>query len=154
MIALIPAGLSKLLLIMHAVGAGVLFGSSTHSALQSVAQLRGRANPRLLRLYPAVALSAWSVTFVLGAVLYPRYRVFVRNDVFDRHAVWASILFDCKENAALLAGILFLSAFLQRKTLLLTPVQRRIHLALTLSSAVLIWFVSLSGLLITSVKGV
>ena len=154
MIALIPAGVSKLLLILHAVGAGVLFGSSTHSALQSIAQLRGRANPRLLRLYPTVALCAWSVTFVLGAVLYPRYRVFVRNEVFDRDAVWASILFDCKENAALLAGILFLSAFLQRKAIPITAEQRRIHLALTLSSALLIWFVAISGLLITSVKGV
>lgn len=154
MIALIPAGVSKLLLILHAVGAGVLFGSSTHSALQSIAQLRGRANPRLLRLYPSVALGAWSVTFCLGAALYPRYRVFVRNDVFDRHDVWASILFDCKENAALLAGILFFSAFLQRKVIPISTVQRRIHLALTLAAASLIWFVSISGLLITSVKGV
>lgn len=154
MIAFISPIVSKLLLIVHTVGAGVLLGSSTHLALQSIALLRSRANPRLLRLYPSVALAAWSLTFVLGAVLYPRYRVFVRNDVFDREALWASILFDCKENAALLAGTLIFSLYLQRNAQPSSTATKRVHLALSLGAAALLWFVSLSGVLVTSMKGV
>jgi hypothetical protein len=145
---------AKLLLLAHAISAGVLLGSTTHFALQVYAQRSNRANPRLLRLYPTVALTTWALTFALGAVLYPRYRVLVRNDVLDREAVWASILFDCKENAALLVGTVILAAFMQRVRTPQTRADRRVALALGLAPAVLCWFVAIAGVLVTSVKGV
>jgi hypothetical protein len=152
----VTVAVHKIALLLHAVAAGVLVGSSTHLALQSLALLRGRANPRLVRLYPPVALAAWATAFTLGALSYPRYRIAVRYEYLDVHAVWASILFDIKENLALFVGPLLLGAVMMRRAM---PEERERALrkwfaALCCAACAIAWWTTLSGLLITSVRSV
>ena len=96
-------GARKLLLLLHFVGAVVLAGSSVHLALRMPALLRGRSNPRLERIYGRVVAAAYSATYLLGALLYPTYRVHVRAVFLDRHHPMVSNLFDVKENLATIA---------------------------------------------------
>jgi hypothetical protein len=150
----VAPALHKTALLLHAVGAAVLVGSSTHLALQSLALLRGRANPRLVRLYPSVALAAWALTFSLGLLSYPRYRIAVRYAYLDVHAVWASILFDIKENLALFVGPLLLAAWAMRRAIA-SERDRALHgwfAAACGVACLLAWWTSLSGLLVTSVR--
>lgn len=146
----------KVLLLGHTVAAGVLVGAGTHLALQSLSVLRGRPRPRLLRLYPPVALVAWALTFVLGALLYPRYRIVVRHEYLDFEAVWASVLFDIKENLAIFVGPLLALAWAMGSGVSAEddPALRRWFAAACVSAALIAWWNLLTGLLVSSVRSV
>ena len=148
--------LDKSLLLAHTVAAGVLVGSSTHLALQSIALLRGRARARLLRIYPPVVFTAWLVVIALGAAMYPTYRVAVRHEYLDIYAVWASILFDIKENLALFVGPLLAGAWLMSGAISeeLEITMRRWFAAACICAALIAWWNTLSGILIVSVRSV
>jgi hypothetical protein len=147
---------AKTLLLAHVVAAGVLVGSSTHLALQSLAVLQGRVRTRLLRVYPPVALVAWAVTFGAGAWLYPRYRLDVRDAWLDVHAVWASVLFDIKENLAVFVGPLLAASWWLAPSVIENPepAHRRWFAAMCASACVIAWWNLLSGLLINSMRSV
>lgn len=107
------ASLGPLLLILHALSAVVLGGSSVHQAVLAVRLLRGRqVAARLLRLYSLVAMIAYGATALSGSLLYPRYRYFVRALQLDRAAPWAVNLFDFKENLATLGLALAVGTWL------------------------------------------
>lgn len=152
------------MLILHALVAVVLGGSSVHQAVLAVTMLRGRVpRLRLVRLYAIVACAAYLLTFLSGALLYPRYRYFVRGLYLDRHAPWASNLFDFKENLATLGlplavGALLLSGPMRRHIADRAVARDRAILLLygflTLGTAVISLFNVIAGLLCTSVRGI
>ncbi|MBL8604709.1 MAG: hypothetical protein JNK72_22475 [Myxococcales bacterium] len=147
-----PTALVKLALLSHALAATVLTGAVTHLAVVVWAARRGRANPRLMKLYPAVALVAFGLTFALGALTYPIYRVSVRAAFLDQHAVWASVLFDLKENLAVLVAPLLVGAFALTRS---APRRPDPMLALCAwGAAAAVWFNLLAGLLVVSVRSV
>src|SRR5579883_636847 len=102
---------AKLLVLLHMAAAIVTIGASTHHSLITVGYLRGRYKVRLGRIYAATAVVAYSATVLLGCLAYPTYRYYVRGLYFDRYAVWASNLFDIKENFATIGWPLALGAF-------------------------------------------
>jgi hypothetical protein len=150
-----------LLLILHALSAIVLAGSSVHHGVIAVLALRGRTpRLRLARLYALVALLAYGSTLLTGSLVYPRYRYFVRGLYLDRHAVWASNLFDFKENLALLGLPLAIGALVVARDLGVHL--RRDHTDrqalllygyLALGTATISIFNLLAGLLVTSAHG-
>src|SRR5688572_29580211 len=93
---------ARLLVVLHAAAAIVLIGASTHHALIAIGYLRRSYRVRLARIYAAVVLVAYAATFALGAMAYPTYRYRVRGLYLDWYEVWASNLFDIKENFAAL----------------------------------------------------
>lgn len=144
-------GLSTPLLVLHALAAIVLIGSTTHGAILLVGYLRGRfGRMKLEKLYVRIQLVAYAVTFLLGSLVYPAYRIYVRAAVFDRHAPWASNLFDIKENLAALALPLMLGyAWLSR---VIDPradaAWRPLYVGFGLSIAAVVWFSVVSGLVL------
>lgn len=147
------------LLVLHAVAAIVLSGSSVHHAvLATLSFLRPHraARTRLLRLYSAVALIAYVVTFAAGAIVYPRYRYFVRGLFLDRYAPWASNLFDFKENLALIGLPFAIGAFLLARD----PAARAprpthaLYVLFAVGTGAIVVFNTLAGLLCTSVHGI
>ncbi len=149
-------GSAKLLLVLHAAAAIVLIGASTHHSIITVGYLRGTYKLRLGRIYAATVAVAYALTFALGSIVYPTYRYHVRGLYLDRHAIWASNLFDIKENFAafgvpLVLGVLLLSRVMQPKEErhLLPPYAGMVFL-----STAIIWFNTFSGLAITMAKGV
>ena len=143
----------KLGLVLHTLAAGALTGSVTHLALVLWRARRGRPNPRLQRLYPAVALGCYTAVYTLGTLIYPRYRVVVRAEWLDEHAPWASVLFDLKENLATLLGPLLLAV------VVLSRVEEparpsRVLLGCATAVALGVWFNAVSGILVASMRAV
>jgi hypothetical protein len=147
------SALIKLLLIGHALVAGALAGSLTHLVVVTVRAGRGRVNERLLRLYPAVALASWAAVFALGSLIYPTYRVRVRAEHLDVEARWASILFDLKENFAVLIAPLLVALFVLSRSPRELAKRPAFHVAAWASAAV-VWFNLVAGLLVASVRSV
>lgn len=147
-----PVALVKLGLLLHAVAAGVLTGSITHQALVLWRASRGRPSPRLMRLYPSVALAAWALVYALGAAIYPVYRVRVRGAWLDDHHPTVAALFDVKENLGALLGPLLLAVWLLARS---TDAKPRGPLVLAgFGAALAVWFNLLSGLFVASVRSV
>lgn len=150
-----------MLLLLHAVLAIVLGGSSVHQAVLAVQVLRGR-KPRLqlLRIYALVALVAYLGASLLGGLLYPRYRYFVRGLYLDRYAPWASNLFDFKENLATLGLPLCVGAFLLSRDLATHMTARHsrqvavLYGFLAIGTAAISVFNIIAGLICTSLHGI
>lgn len=151
-----------MLLILHALGAIVLAGSSVHHAVIAVQALRGRPpRLRLARLYSLVALCAYLATLLTGGLVYPRYRYFVRGLYLDRYAPWASNLFDFKENLATLGLPLAVGALILARDLGQHASKERrdsqallLYGFLALGTATLVIFNIIAGFLCTSVHGI
>jgi hypothetical protein len=147
---------ARLLVVLHAAAAVVLVGSSTHHFLIALGYLRGRYKVRLGRIYAATLLAAYAATFFLGAMAYPTYRYHVRGLYFDRHAPWASNLFDIKENFAALAFPLAIGLFVLSRVM--KPKDDRGMLAGYFAMAALVcaivWFNVVSGIILTMERGV
>jgi hypothetical protein len=147
---------ARFLVVLHAMAAIVLVGASTHHALIAIGYLRGRYKVRLGRIYAATIAIAYGVTFVLGLLAYPTFRYHVRALYLDRYDVWASNLFDTKENFAALGIPLVVCAFVMSRVM--DPKEdtalARAYAAFVILAAVIVWFGVISGLLITMTRGV
>lgn len=147
---------ARLLVLLHAAASVVLVGACTHHFLIALGYLRGTYKVKLGRIYAAIIVIAYPVTMIFGALAYPTYRYHVRALYFDRHAVWASNLFDIKENFASIGLPLVIGAFVLSRVLV--PKQDRGLLlgyfaAVTLVAAI-VWFNVVSGILLTMERGV
>jgi hypothetical protein len=76
--------LARPLLVCHAVAAAVLVGSTTHHLLWCRHYLYDRyGQVKAERRFATIAASAFVLTFVIGNLLYPTYKVRVRAEFFD-----------------------------------------------------------------------
>ncbi len=149
-------GAARLLVVLHALASIVLIGASTHHALIAIGYLRGSYKVRLGRIYAATIAVTYGVTFVLGLLAYPTFRYHVRALYLDRYDVWASNLFDTKENFAALGLPLVVCAFVMSRVM--NPKEdvalARAYAAFVVLAAVIVWFSVISGILITMTRGV
>ncbi len=120
------------------------------------ALLRGASRARLERLYGIVVAAAYSLTYALGALLYPTYRYHVRALFLDRHHPMVSNVFDVKENLATIALPLAfaLGALGGRLTDPADKPYRPVYAAMSLFVASVVWFDVVSGVLIVSYRSV
>jgi hypothetical protein len=146
----------KLLLVFHFAGAVVLIGAATHLLLQMPAHLRGTPRIRLERVYGRVVAVSFSLTYVLGAVLYPTYRYHVRALYFDRYHPMLSNLFDIKENLATIALPLAIALGVLggRLTHPEDAPFRPVYAVMSLFVAAVVWFNVVSGVVIASYRAV
>lgn len=109
--------LSRVGLLLHLVTSVVLLGSLTHALLIQRHYLRGDFTHRTLeRTYVRVACWAYAVTFCLGAIIYPTFRVRVRAEYFEPELTWATGLFEAKEHwAAIGLALAFALHYLRRR---------------------------------------
>ena len=156
-------GAAQLLVLLHGLVGMALCGACTHHVIVAVGYLRRpSAGTGLLRrvglakLYAWVTAGCYLATFVLGLLAYPTYRYFVRGLYFDWHQVWASNLFDIKENFAALGLPMALALLVMSRSL--DPESDRTlvgpYVALVIAVAAVAWFAALSGLLLTLQRGV
>ena len=147
---------ARLLVLLHAAAAIVLVGSTTHHFLVALSYVRGRYKDRLGRIYAATVLVAYAATFLFGSLAYPTYRYHVRALYFDRHAIWASNLFDIKENFAALGLPLVVGIFVLSRVM--RPKEDRAmlvgYVAMASILVAVVWFNVISGVLLTLERGV
>lgn len=150
-------GIRRLLLVLHAGGSIVLIGAATHHALQMRHYLRGRfGREKLEKTYAKVVSVAYVVTFVLGALLYPSYRVHVRAYHLDHLAPAFAELFDVKETYASLALVVAVALGALACTLrpAETPALVRVYAVMSFVVCAVVWFNVVAGILVVSVRGV
>lgn len=150
-------GARRVLVVLHTAGAIVLIGSSTHHALQMRHYLRGRFGRKALeKTYAKVIAVAYTLTFLLGAALYPTYRYHVRALFLDRYADWAARLFDLKEVFAALA--LFVAIGLGALAPTFDPNEERslvpVYASMSLIVCAVVWLDVIAGLVVMSVRGI
>ena len=86
------------LLLVHLFATFVLVGSMTHNLFCVRDYLRSKFNrQKLEQLYVKVSLWAYVIVYVIGALIYPAFRVHIRPD-FDKELPWATGLFEVKEH--------------------------------------------------------
>jgi hypothetical protein len=146
----------RALLLLHAAGSIVLIGASTHHALQMRHYLRGVFQCEALeKTYAKVVAVTYVVTFVIGAMIYPSYRVQVRGLYLDRFAPTYAFLFDMKEVYASLTLTVAVGlgalAFTLRPAE--SPALARVYATMSLLVCAVVWFEVIAGLLVTSVRG-
>jgi hypothetical protein len=147
---------ARTLLVLHALVALALGGASTHLALVSLRLLRGHQGlARLARIYAQVVSVTFVAAFAVGLLLYPSFRYHVRGLYLDRHAPWASNLFDLKENFAALGlpcaiGLFFIGRRLDPAR---EPGMIRWFAFASVWTWLTVVFGVVSGLVVTSVKG-
>jgi hypothetical protein len=148
-------GAARLLVVLHAAAAIVLIGASTHHALIAWGYVRGRWKLRLGRIYAATVACAYGVTFVLGLLAYPTFRYAVRGLYLDRYEIWASNLFDTKENFAALGLPLVALVFALSRVLTADDERALVwaYAACAWLAAAIVWFAVFSGLTIALARG-
>lgn len=94
---------------LHASAAVALLGASVHNGVICVRHRLGwPVRRKLRRLYPTLVLPLFALTLLLGAYLYPEFRVHVRAEYLDAAMPWATIAFEVKEHLVSLAGLTLL----------------------------------------------
>ena len=153
--AVLFESVAKGLLVLHAACAVVTIGAATHHGWLLVRQLRGReVKPAQQRLHVAVLAIAYLTTFVLGALLYPAFRVYVRAAYFDTQVPLATGAFEIKEHwLALGLALLFIQVPLSRRLTSddpLSSVERRLFVANGLLLTAVVWLAMVTGFTLTA----
>jgi hypothetical protein len=150
------------LLILHSLVGVALLGSVTH---QSVSMLRSASAPATASVrtgsfvdrYTGVQQKAFTVTIIvlylaqlmLGAAIYPAYRLQVRIPFEEMSLGWAIGVFELKEHfAGIGVGILPLYYFTWK-----TPGRRRDRIAITFLLVFIVWWAFLVGHVLNNIRG-
>jgi len=99
--------MATFLLILHGICALLLVGAVSHQALgvfwpRRPGQTDFVANARGIRpqIYVVPIIILFVITFILGATVYPVYRVYVRPPLEDLRVLYGIGVFEIKENFA------------------------------------------------------
>jgi hypothetical protein len=152
------------LLIIHGLVGVALLGAITHQLVSmwrrpGLRAAGGRSGSFVDRytgvnqhVFVVAVISLYVTQLVLGAVIYPTYRVAVRIP-FEEMALYKAVgIFEMKEHFAGIAfGLLPLYAFVWRPAAAET--HRRERLAITTILAVVIWWAFLVGHVLNNVRG-
>ena len=93
--------ISRELLFLHLIAAACVLGSAIHLAIRVFGYWRGRViKVDQEKLYAKLVVISYSVCYLLGAAIYPAFRVHARADYLDQQLPWATGLFEVKEHFA------------------------------------------------------
>ena len=147
----------ELLMLVHLFATFVLIGSMTHNLLCVVKYLQGKFGRAKQELrYLKWSLSSYIFVYVIGAIIYPAFRVYIRGEVFDPLLPWATGLFEVKEHWAALGLAIFAVYYFLRKNF--DPKQekeklRYLYAPLCMILNIILWYTVIVGCYLTLLKG-
>ena len=144
------------LLLAHLLVTFLLVGAMTHNLIIVIGYLRGKFGRQKLEwLYVRVALWAYGVVYLIGALIYPAYRIHMRQDYFEPNLRWANGLFEVKEHWGAVGLAMFFVCYLLRKSF--QPSEERdklyLYVPLCLLLNVIVWYKVVVGCYLTILKG-
>jgi len=154
---MLPSMLGKLLLFFHLVGAFVLVGSLTHNLVIVVNYLKNKfEKTQRAHLYTKIALITYAFEFVIGALIYPSFRVHVRAEYFDLQLPWATGLFEVKEHWAAIGLALMIVYHYVGKNIDFSEVKKMTlpYLILGIILFLTIWYLIGAGFYLTTLKSI
>lgn len=147
------------LLILHGLAAVALLGAITHQ-LVSAAQVRAPTGRSFVARYAAVnqrtfthaVVVLYGATLLLGAVIYPEYRLEVRTPFEEMSLGWAVGVFELKEHfGGIGLALLPIYAWLWRPERAET--HRGDRLGVTALLALIVWWDFLVGHILNNIRG-
>ena len=145
----------EVLLLVHLFATFVLVGSMTHNLFIVVGYLRGKYGRQKLELYYVkVSLWAYTIVYVIGALIYPAFRVHLRSDYFDLLR-WPTGLFEVKEHWGAVGLAMFFVYYFLRKSFKPTEEKDKLFLyvPLCLLLNIILWYKIIIGCYLTLMKG-
>ena len=144
------------LLLAHLLATFLLVGAMTHNLIIVIGYLRGKFGRQKLEwLYVRVSLWAYAVVYLIGALIYPAYRIHIRHRYFDPELPWATGLFETKEHWGAVGLAMFFAYYLLRKSF--QPPEEKDKLYLYVPLCVLlnliVWYKVVVGCYLTILKG-
>ncbi|MDD4869882.1 MAG: hypothetical protein PHR77_04920 [Kiritimatiellae bacterium] len=153
MVYYLPSDWSRLFLIVHLMVSVFAIGAATHHWWLVIH--RGSSLVRLYRFAIWMAFG-YSLALLLGILIYPSYNVLVRKPplgVLENSASWAVGLFEIKEHLgsialAMLPWLILSARYYEQ----LGRLQRVSYMAATWLFTVFVYYVFISGALVTTIK--
>ena len=150
-----------ILMIVHGLLAVALLGALTHQAMSVLAPVRQIAGnsgfvTRFRAVqgagYAAAVCVLWVVTFIFGAWIYTKYRMYVRIPI-EQQGFWKTQgVFEMKEHLATIGlGLLPIYWLLWKDVR--NPEYASARKWLTVVLAVMVWFMFLVGHIVNNVRG-
>jgi hypothetical protein len=144
---------SRFMLIVHLLVSVFAIGTVTHHWWLVIRG--GGSSGRLYRFTIWMAIG-YSLALLLGILIYPSYNVLVRKPplgVLESSASWAVGLFEIKEHLgsislAMLPWLIFSARYYEQ----LNKLQRASYIAGTWLFTVFVYYVFISGALVTAIK--
>ena len=143
------------LLLIHLFATFVLVGSMTHNFLIVVGYLRSKfARQKLEWLYVRVSLWSYVIVYVIGALIYPAFRVYIRPD-FDKELPWATGLFEVKEHWGAVGLALFFVYYFLRKNFQPNKEKEKLffYVPLCFLLNIILWYKVIVSCYLTLLKG-
>lgn len=145
-----------ILLLVHLFVTFVLVGSMTHNLIIVIGYLRGKfARQKLELRYVKISLWSYIIVYVTGVLIYPAYKIYIRNTYFDPELPWATGLFEVKEHwGALALAFLFVYYFL-RKSFRPDEEKQKLFLYVPLCFLlnIIVWYKVVVGCYLSLLKG-
>jgi cytochrome bd-type quinol oxidase subunit 1 len=105
--------IARPLLFLHLIAATCVTASAVHLAIRVWGYLRGNVTKvPFEKTYARLLVVSYAVCYVLGAIVYPAFRVRVRAEYFDAAVPWATGLFEVKEHLATLGMVIAVGIWL------------------------------------------
>ncbi len=146
-----------ILLILHSLLAVLLLGAITHQTFgllwpRKPGQTDFVAQTRILRpeIYTTAIIILYVITFALGSIIYPTYRVVARPPLEDLRILYIIGLFEMKENflAIVLAMLPAYWYFWKMQ-----PNYRTARVVFTIILFATVWFSFIAGHLVNNARG-
>ena len=151
--------MTTFLLILHCLVAVALLGAATHQAMSCWWPARAAGTAFLTRFravkaanYVNAIIVLYVLAFVLGAWIYPTYRITVRPVLEDLHIGAANGAFEFKEHIEAI-GLGLLPAYWYFWRVPLAPEHDTSRRALTLILALFVWAGFLIGHVLNNIRG-
>ncbi len=144
------------LLLAHLFVTFVLIGAMTHNLFCVFGYLRGKFNRQKLELrYAKVSFWAYFIVYVIGALIYPAYRIYIRADYFDPQVPWATGLFEVKEHWGAIGLGMFLIYYILRRNFQPSEEKEKLFLYVPLCVLlnIIVWYKVVVGCYLTVLKG-
>jgi hypothetical protein len=148
-----------ILFIVHALLAVALLGALSHQAMSVLMPVRQTAGSFVARFravhgasYAAAVCVLWIVTFIFGAWIYAKYRIYVRIPI-EQDGFWKTQgAFEMKEHLASIGlGLLPIYWFFWKNAR--DPEYHSARKWLTVTLAALCWYAFLTGHIVNNVRG-
>jgi hypothetical protein len=150
-----------ILMIVHGLAAVALLGALTHQAMSVLAPVRAGAGPggivtRFRAVqgagYATAVCVLWLVTFIFGAWIYTKYRMYVRIPI-EQQGYWKTQgIFELKEHLAVIGlGLLPIYWYFWKNAR--NPEYDSARRWLTVVLAAMVWYMFLVGHIVNNVRG-
>jgi hypothetical protein len=147
------------LLILHGLVGVALLGAITHQTVSVLRRRRTRSGSLLdrytgvnQRTFTIAVLSLYPAGLIIGAVIYPAYRLNVRIPFEEMSLGWAVGLFELKEHFAGI-GVALLPMYAYTWSSEASESHRRDRIALTLLMTFIVWWDFLIGHVLNNIRG-